>query len=46
LVALSSGQKNAFGETALATLRLIDGPAALVIDNARLAGVRAAVTGS
>jgi twitching motility two-component system response regulator PilH len=41
LVALSSGQKNAFGETALATLRLVDGPAALVIDNARLAGVRA-----
>jgi twitching motility two-component system response regulator PilH len=40
LVALSSGQKNAFGETALATLRLVDGPAALVIDNARLAGVR------
>jgi CheY-like chemotaxis protein len=46
LVALSSGQKNAFGETALATLRLIDGPAALVIDNARLAGVRAATAGS
>jgi twitching motility two-component system response regulator PilH len=42
LVALSSGQKNAFGETALATLRLVDGPAALVIDNARLADVRAA----
>jgi CheY-like chemotaxis protein len=42
LVALSSGQKNAFGETALATLRLVDGPAALVIDNARLAGVREA----
>jgi twitching motility two-component system response regulator PilH len=41
LVALSSGLKNAFGETALATLRLIDGPAALVIDNARLAGVHA-----
>jgi transcriptional regulator with GAF, ATPase, and Fis domain len=44
VVALSSGQKNAFGETALATLRLVDGPAALVIDNARLAGVRAVVT--
>jgi twitching motility two-component system response regulator PilH len=41
LVALSSGQKNAFGETALATLRLVDGPAAIVIDNARLAQVRA-----
>jgi twitching motility two-component system response regulator PilH len=39
LIALSSGQKNAFGETALSTLRLVDGPAALVIDNARLAGV-------
>ncbi|HTR71704.1 MAG TPA: response regulator [Mycobacteriales bacterium] len=46
LVALSSGQKNAFGETALATLRLVDGPAALVIDNARLADVRAAATTS
>jgi twitching motility two-component system response regulator PilH len=42
LLALSSGQKNAFGETALGTLRLVDGPAALVIDNARLAGVRSA----
>jgi twitching motility two-component system response regulator PilH len=41
LIALSSGQKNAFGETALATLRLVDGPAAIVIDNARLAQVRA-----
>jgi twitching motility two-component system response regulator PilH len=44
LVALSSAQKNAFGETALGTLRLVDGPAALVIDNARLAGVHTAVT--
>jgi CheY-like chemotaxis protein len=43
LVALSSGQKNAFGETALSTLRLVDGPAAIVIDNARLAEVRATV---
>jgi twitching motility two-component system response regulator PilH len=41
VLALSSGAKNAFGETALATLRLIEGPAALVLDNARLAGVRA-----
>ena len=41
VLALSSGTKNAFGETALATLRLIDGPAAIVIDNARLAEVRA-----
>ncbi|MDQ1695031.1 MAG: hypothetical protein QOJ03_384 [Frankiaceae bacterium] len=40
VMALSSGTKNAFGETALATLRLIDGPAAIVIDNARLAEVR------
>ncbi|HEU5034158.1 MAG TPA: response regulator [Mycobacteriales bacterium] len=42
VLALSSGTKNAFGETALSTLRLIDGPAAIVIDNARLAGVRTA----
>lgn len=41
VLALSSGTNNAFGETALATLRLIDGPAAIVIDNARLAHVRA-----
>jgi len=40
VLAMSSGSKNAFGETALATLRLIDGPAAIVIDNARLAEVR------
>jgi len=40
VLALSSGTKNAFGETALGTLRLIDGPAAIVIDNARLAEVR------
>jgi CheY-like chemotaxis protein len=40
VLALSSGTKNAFGETALATLRLIDSPAAIVIDNARLAEVR------
>jgi len=40
VLGLSSAVKNAFGETALATLRLIDGPAAVVIDNARLAGVR------
>jgi transcriptional regulator with GAF, ATPase, and Fis domain len=41
VLALSSGVKNAFGESALGTLRLIDGPAAIVIDNARLAGVHA-----
>lgn len=46
LIALSSAVKNAFGETALSTLRLVDGPAALVIDNARLAGVGATSTGS
>jgi twitching motility two-component system response regulator PilH len=46
LIALSSAVKNAFGETALATLRLVDGPAALVIDNARLAGVGAGSSGS
>jgi twitching motility two-component system response regulator PilH len=46
LIALSSAVKNAFGETALGTLRLVDGPAALVIDNARLAGVGAGSTGS
>jgi len=40
VLGLSSGSKNAFGETALATLRLVDGPAAIVIDNARLAEVR------
>src|SRR4051812_16921127 len=40
VLALASGNKNAFGETALATLRLVDGPAAIVIDNARLAEVR------
>ena len=44
VLALASARKNAFGETALATLRLIDGPAAIVIDNARLAGVRAPVS--
>jgi twitching motility two-component system response regulator PilH len=46
LIALSSAVKNAFGETALATLRLVDGPAALVIDNARLAGVDVVANGS
>jgi twitching motility two-component system response regulator PilH len=41
VLGLSSGVKNAWGETALGTLRLIDGPAAIVLDNARLAEVRA-----
>ena len=38
VLALSSAVKNAFGETALSTLKLIASPAAIVIDNARLAG--------
>lgn len=36
VLALSSATPNAFGETALSTLKLIEGPAAIVIDNARL----------
>lgn len=42
VIALSSATKNAFGETALSTLRLVEGPAAIVIDNARLSGTRTA----
>jgi CheY-like chemotaxis protein len=38
-LALSSATKNAFGEASLNTLRLVEGPAAVVISNARLAGV-------
>jgi GAF domain-containing protein len=41
LLALSSGSANAFGESALTTLRLVAPPAAVVIDHARLAGVNA-----
>ena len=37
-LALSSATKNAFGEASLNTLRLVEGPAAVVISNARLAG--------
>lgn len=37
LLALSSGQPNAFGESALTTLRLVAPPAAVVVDHARLA---------
>jgi CheY-like chemotaxis protein len=37
-LALSSATKNAFGETSLNTLRLIEQPAAVVINNARLTG--------
>jgi twitching motility two-component system response regulator PilH len=40
VLALSSAVKNAFGETALSTLKLVEGPAAIVIDNARLASPR------
>ena len=36
VLAMSSSVKNAFSETSLATLNLLEGPAALVIDNARL----------
>lgn len=41
LLALSSGTKNAFGETALSTLRLLETPAAIVIDSARHNGAAA-----
>jgi twitching motility two-component system response regulator PilH len=37
-LALSSATKNAFGEASLNTLRLVEQPAAVVINNARLAG--------
>ncbi|MCU1675270.1 MAG: response regulator receiver protein [Frankiales bacterium] len=37
LLGLCSSVKNAFGETQLATLKLIEGPAAVVLDNALLA---------
>jgi twitching motility two-component system response regulator PilH len=40
LLALSSATPNAFGESALMTLRLVASPAAVVIDHARLVGVR------
>ncbi|MGN6330665.1 MAG: response regulator [Motilibacteraceae bacterium] len=40
-LALASATKNAFGESALSTLRLVESPAAVVIDSARLSGVRA-----
>ena len=38
MLGLSSATKNAFGETSLNTLRLVESPAALVIENARLSG--------
>jgi CheY-like chemotaxis protein len=43
VLALSSATPNAFGETALSTLKLLEGPAAIVIDNARLTGQREGV---
>jgi len=42
VLALSSAAKNVFSETALGTLKLVEDPAAIVIDNARLAGARTA----
>jgi GAF domain-containing protein len=41
VLALSSAAPNAFGESALTTLQLIASPAAVVVDHARLSGVRA-----
>lgn len=38
VLGLSSATKNAFGEAALSTLRLVESPAAVVIANARLSG--------
>jgi twitching motility two-component system response regulator PilH len=40
VLALSSGARSAFGETAMSTLKVIEQPAAIVIDNARLSGAR------
>ncbi|HTY71478.1 MAG TPA: response regulator [Actinomycetes bacterium] len=39
VLALSSAVKSAFGEASLSTLRLVEQPAAVVIDNARLSGI-------
>ncbi|HVE62820.1 MAG TPA: response regulator [Mycobacteriales bacterium] len=39
-LALSSSLKDAFSETSLSTLKLIEGPAAIVVDNARLSVAR------
>jgi GAF domain-containing protein len=41
-LALSSAAKNAFGEASLNTLRLVEQPAAIVINNARLASAQVA----
>ena len=45
VLALSSAERNAFGETALSTLKVIEGPAALVVDGARLADERSVPAG-
>ncbi len=42
VLGLSSAVKSAFGETSLNTLRLVEAPAAMVIDNARLSGFQPA----
>jgi transcriptional regulator with GAF, ATPase, and Fis domain len=41
VLALSSSLKNAFSETALSTLQLLEGPTAIVVDNARQSVSRA-----
>ncbi len=41
-LALASASKNAFGEASMTTLRLVEGPAAVVVDNARMSRQRAA----
>ncbi len=43
-LAMSSATKNAFGEASLNTLRLVEQPAAIVINNARLASVHGATS--
>ena len=42
VVSMSSATKSAFSETSLSTLKLLEGPAAIVIDNARLSVTRTA----
>ena len=41
VLGLSSSMKNAFSETALSTLKLLEGPTAIVVDNARQSVPRA-----
>ena len=41
VLALSSSLQNAFSETALSTLKLLEGPTAIVVDNARRSVARA-----